>query len=59
MEGTVIERDPSSVHAQYSLDEKTWFLVQTNFDRDQPDLDNRRTAAENRINAIGPKITIQ
>lgn len=36
-EGAVIERDPGSVHNYYTLNETTWFLVQTNYDRDQPD----------------------
>ena len=36
-EGTVIERDTDSVHAAYELSDSTWFLVQTNYDRDQPD----------------------
>jgi hypothetical protein len=58
-EGSVLERDPSSLNAQYSLNETTWFLVQTNYDRNKPDKDGRRTAAEKRINEIGPNITIQ
>ena len=43
-EGMVIERDPEGTHAYYTLDEDTWFLVQTNYDRDhaEPVYDQRR-----------------
>ena len=36
-EGCVVERDRESIHNRYCLDDKTWFLVQTNYDRDTPD----------------------
>ncbi len=50
-EACVIERAPNSVHGFYQLSNTTWFLVQTNYDRDQPDpsTDPRRIAVENRI----------
>lgn len=50
-EGCVIEKDCNSVHATYELSDTTWFLVQTNYDRDQPDpwYDPRRGAVENRL----------
>lgn len=46
-EGMVIERDVNAVHASYELSKDTWFLVQTNYDRDQVDpvKDHRRTPA--------------
>ena len=58
-EGAVIERDPGSVHAYYTLNDTNWFLVQTNYDRDQPDPfhDPRRVAVENRIRKYGNRIT--
>ena len=51
-EGCVIERGPNDVHAFYELNNTNWFIVQTNYDRDQPDpvLDPRRTAVEHRMN---------
>jgi len=54
-EGAVIERDSNGVHGFYTLNDKTWFLVQTNSDRDQPDPvhDPRRIAVENRIREQG------
>lgn len=36
-EGSIIERNPGSIHAWYSLNSTTWFLIQTNYDRDQAD----------------------
>jgi len=54
-EGAVIERDYTGAHAIYTLNETTWFLVQTNYDRDQPDPfhDPRRIAVENRLRKYG------
>lgn len=54
-EGCVIERDCNSVHASYELNDATWFLVQTNYDRDVPDpvIDPRRGAVENRLREQG------
>jgi hypothetical protein len=54
-EGIIIERNSDSVHAAYELSDSTWFLVQTNYDRDQPDPkeDQRRIPAENRLMRIG------
>jgi len=45
------------VHGFYELSDTNWFLVQTNYDRDQPDAvhDERRTPAENRLKARGNK----
>lgn len=56
-EGAVIERDSNGIHGFYSLDDKTWFLVQTNYDRDQPDPfhDPRRVPVENRIREFGQR----
>lgn len=50
-EGMVIERDVNKVHAYYELSPTTWFLVQTNYDRDQPDPihDPRRVPVEKRL----------
>jgi N-acylethanolamine-hydrolysing acid amidase len=60
-EGTVIERDVNSTHASYSLSKDTWFLVQTNYDRDQPDpiIDERRTPVEKFLRQRGNNITEQ
>ena len=54
-EGMVIERENKGVHASYELTEDRWFLVQTNYDRDQPEpvYDTRRAPAERRIRDIG------
>lgn len=54
-EGCVIERDCNGVHASYELNDVTWFLVQTNYDRDQPDpvIDPRRGAVERRLKEQG------
>ena len=35
-EGMVIERATDKTHAYYELTDSTWFLVQSNYDRDQP-----------------------
>lgn len=32
----VIERAINGTHAFYELSDETWFLVQTNYDRDHP-----------------------
>lgn len=57
-EGTVIEKDREIVHKQYSLDEDTWFLVQTNYDREDEDpaKDRRRYPAEEKIWALGQQV---
>jgi acid ceramidase/N-acylethanolamine-hydrolysing acid amidase len=49
------------VHAAYELSDKTWFIVQTNYDRDQPEpiYDQRRIPMENRVKSIGPKFTAE
>ncbi len=54
-EGIVIERDNDKVHAAYELNDTNWFIVQTNYDRDQPDpkSDQRRIPAENRLKERG------
>lgn len=54
-EGGVIERDTEAVHAFYELTDDTWFIVQTNYDRDQPEPlhDPRRIPVEQRIKARG------
>lgn len=54
-EGMVIERDTDSVHAYYELSETNWFIVQTNYDRDEPDPahDPRRIPVEKKIAARG------
>lgn len=55
-EAAVIERETDGVHAIYELSDKTWFIVQTNYDRDQPEpiYDTRRVPMENRVKAIDP-----
>ena len=59
-QGMVIERDPEGPHAVYELNETTWFLVQTNYDRDahEPVYDQRRIPMENRIKAHGNNFTV-
>lgn len=54
-EGAVIERDTNSVHAYYELSDTTWFIVQTNYDRDYPDPlhDPRRVPVEKRLTERG------
>jgi hypothetical protein len=51
----------NSVHASYELSEDRWFLVQTNYDRDQqdPKIDERRIPAEKRVGQKGNKMTEQ
>ena len=60
-EGIVIERDSGKVHAAYELSDSTWYLVQTNYDRDVPDPeeDQRRLPAENRLKKIGNDMSEQ
>ena len=55
----VIERSNNYTHAHYELSEERWFLVQTNYDRDQPDPihDPRRTPAEKRMAQLGTGLT--
>ena len=55
----MIERDTEDVHAFYELTDEKWFLVQTNYDRDQPDPihDPRRIPAEDRIKQNGPEFS--
>jgi hypothetical protein len=54
-DGCVVERSANTVHAVTCLNESTWFLVQTNYDRDLPDPsdDSRRTFAQNYLNNLG------
>jgi acid ceramidase/N-acylethanolamine-hydrolysing acid amidase len=56
-EGTVLERDTNQTHAAYTLTDSTWFLVQTNYDRDLPEpiYDTRRVPAENKLKELGSK----
>lgn len=51
----VIERDTDSIHAFYELSASNWFIVQTNYDRDQPDPmhDPRRVPVEMRLRDRG------
>jgi hypothetical protein len=50
-EGMVIERDTNQTHAYYELNDYMWFLIQTNYDRDQPDPihDPRRIPTEHKL----------
>lgn len=50
-EGMVIERDTNKTHAYYELSDYMWFLIQTNYDRDQPDPihDPRRIPTEHKL----------
>jgi acid ceramidase/N-acylethanolamine-hydrolysing acid amidase len=52
-----MERDNDKVHAFYELNDTTWFLVQTNYDRNDPDPvhDLRRTPAEAKLQKRGNK----
>jgi acid ceramidase/N-acylethanolamine-hydrolysing acid amidase len=54
-EGMVIEREVDSVHAFYELSDKVWYLVQTNYDRDEPEpvYDQRRHPFEKRMEERG------
>jgi N-acylethanolamine-hydrolysing acid amidase len=58
-EGMVIERDTNATHAFYQLSDETWFLVQTNYDRDQPEpvYDQRRIPMEHRVQKRGQNFT--
>lgn len=60
-EGMVIEREPDSVHAFYELSDETWFLVQTNYDRNKPEpvYDQRRIPMENRVRNVGNHFTAE
>lgn len=51
----VIERDADKTNAYYELSEERWFLVQTNYDRDQPDPvhDPRRIPTERKLEDRG------
>jgi len=53
--GCIITRGLTSVKDTTCLDEKTWFLAMTNYDREVPDPadDPRRSVIEQRINDIG------
>lgn len=53
----VIERDTDKVHAFYELSETNWFLVQTNYDRDEPEpiYDTRRHPVETKLKERGNK----
>jgi hypothetical protein len=53
-DGCVVERNEDNVNAKYCLDDKTWFLVQTNYDRSDPDpiSDHRRVPAENKFKKL-------
>jgi acid ceramidase/N-acylethanolamine-hydrolysing acid amidase len=54
-EGMVIERDTDAVHAYYELSDTTWFLIQTNYDRDEPEpvYDPRRIPVEKKMQERG------
>lgn len=56
-EATVLERDTNTTHAAYTLTDTNWFLVQTNYDRDEPDPihDPRRIPVENKLKERGNK----
>jgi hypothetical protein len=54
-EGMVIERETDHFKAYYELSDYNWFLVQTNYDRDQPESlhDPRRIAVEKKLRDRG------
>ena len=54
-QGCVVERDEDTVHNKYCLTDTVWYLVQTNYDRDQPDpaSDCRRGPAEQKMDTLG------
>jgi hypothetical protein len=54
-EGMVIERNTDVANAYYELSDERWFLIQTNYDRDQPDPlhDPRRIPTEKKLAARG------
>lgn len=64
-EGAVITRHRNTVHDVYSLDDaaKTGksYIVQTNYDRDvaDPERDQRRIPAQNRMDALGNNTGMQ
>jgi hypothetical protein len=49
--GCIVERSATAVHAKDCLDEKNWFLMITNYDRDLPDPadDRRRIPTEEKV----------
>ena len=49
--GALITRNSDSLHASYTLNDSTWFLVQTNSDRQY--IYNRRAAAEKKLKQVG------
>ena len=51
----VIERETDHTHAYYELSDYMWFLVQTNYDTDQPDPENdqRRIPVELKLSQRG------
>lgn len=53
----VIQRDTDGFKAYYELSESNWFLIQTNYDRDEPDPlhDPRRIQVEKRMEERGNK----
>ena len=53
-QGCVVERDEDDAHQTYCLTDDVWYLVQTNYDRDQPDPkdDYRRIPTENKLNTL-------
>ena len=59
-EGMVIERAINGTHAYYELSDETWFLVQTNYDRDhaEPVYDQRRIPMEKRVREHGQDFTV-
>lgn len=60
-EGAVIEKKSVGTHAVYQLNETTWFIVQTNYDRNEQDpwYDNRRLPVEKKIEAMGQDINAE
>jgi len=56
----VIERGVNGTHAAYELSDDIWFLVQTNYDRDQPEpvYDQRRIPMERRVRERGQDFTV-
>lgn len=58
-DGTVIEKDRNNVKGSFILTDETWFLVQTNYDRDieEPKHDARRAPAEERMREYGNTLT--
>ena len=58
-EGAIVSKDYDIEALFDSLSSDQWFMVQTNYDRNQEDAswDTRRVPAENKIKAIGKNIT--